>query len=486
MTVWEWILYCAGFAAICGLATWLVVFRKMNRRIEGYASVSEAELAVRNDLAEAEEKRSALNTALEQSRRELEAVELRTRKLLALEKREDEMRSYLKSANEEKETIEKHVSEVTAQSEEIADRLHQLQSELDLYSRVADFVDYGIFEEPEYMHETSERYNVEIKRVRDKQKEMIRANKAFEAPDDVIVDGSSQKGSQILSGQAKMMLRAFNTECDFLIGKVSPSNFARSLERIERIAERLEKEAISLMCGISPDFVELKFQECRLVYDFKLKKAAEDEEQRLIKERMREEQKAIREYQRAMAEAEKEERIFQSLLEKAHGELEGAHEEEKASLSVKIAALEEQLHEAREKAERAKSMAEQPRRGHVYIISNIGSFGEDIFKIGLTRRLDPLERVRELGDASVPFTFDVHAVVYNEDAPALEGELHRRFSNRRLNSVNFRKEFFNVRLEDIRAAVQDICGEDVDFRMTALAEEYYESMRLQGRALEVA
>ncbi len=163
MTVWEWILYCAGFAAICGLATWLVVFRKMNRRIEGYASVSEAELAVRNDLAEAEEKRSALNTALEQSRRELEAVELRTRKLLALEKREDEMRSYLKSANEEKETIEKHVSEVTAQSEEIADRLHQLQSELDLYSRVADFVDYGIFEEPEYMHETSERYNVEIK-----------------------------------------------------------------------------------------------------------------------------------------------------------------------------------------------------------------------------------------------------------------------------------------------------------------------------------
>ena len=453
MTVWEWILYCAGFAAICGLATWLVVFRKMNRRIEGYASVSEAELAVRNDLAEAEEKRSALNTALEQSRRELEAVELRTRKLLALEKREDEMRSYLKSANEEKEIIEKHVSEVTAQSEEIADRLHQLQSELDLYSRVADFVDYGIFEEPEYMHETSERYNVEIKRVRDKQKEMIRANKAFEAPDNVIVDGSSQKGSQILSGQAKMMLRAFNTECDFLIGKVSPSNFARSLERIERIAERLEKEAISLMCGISPDFVELKFQECRLVYDFKLKKAAEDEEQRLIKERMREEQKAIREYQRAMAEAEKEERIFQSLLEKA---------------------------------ERAKSMAEQPRRGHVYIISNIGSFGEDIFKIGLTRRLDPLERVRELGDASVPFTFDVHAVVYNEDAPALEGELRRRFSNRRLNSVNFRKEFFNVRLEDIRAAVQDICGEDVDFRMTALAEEYYESMRLQGRALEVA
>ena len=139
-------------------------------------------------------------------------------------------------------------------------------------------------------------------------------------------------------------------------------------------------------------------------------------------------------YERAIAAAEKEERMYQNLLDKARKELSDASENERDELKVKISLLEEQLIEAKEKEARAKNMAEQTRRGHVYIISNIGSFGDGVHKIGLTRRLDPLDRVKELGDASVPFLFDVHAIIYNEDAPALESALHKRFNHRRVNA----------------------------------------------------
>ena len=126
-------------------------------------------------------------------------------------------------------------------------------------------------------------------------------------------------------------------------------------------------------------------------------------------------------------------------------------------------------------------MAEQTRKGHVYIISNIGSFGDDVYKIGLTRRLEPLDRVKELGDASVPFTFDVHAIIYAEDAPALERDLHREFTNSRVNAVNLRKEFFRTDLQSIKEAVERIEGTKAEFKTTISAEQYYETRRLQKR-----
>jgi len=234
------------------------------------------------------------------------------------------------------------------------------------------------------------------------------------------------------------------------------------------------------MCGISPDYVELKFDECRLHYEYKLKKAAEQEEQRLIREQMREEQKAMQECQQAIEEAEREARTYERLLEKAKRELEVAKDLESERLRNQIAYLEEQLKEAQQKEARAKSLAEQTRRGHIYIISNIGSFGEDVYKVGMTRRLDPMDRVRELGDASVPFPFDVHAIIFSDDAPAMEAKLHKHFRARRVNAVNLRKEFFSVSIDEIRKAVAEIARKDVEFRLTAVAEEYYETRRLLG------
>lgn len=364
--------------------------------------------------------------------------------------------------------------------QELENYLQDLKSELDIYSRIEDYVGYGIYEEPKYLHETPERYQAEIKRVREKQKLLIKNNEAVELPSDIRIEGSSKTGNAVLNGQSKLMLRAFNIECDFLMEGLNPSNFDRTLDRIQKVAEELEKNTISLAAGITTDYIELKFEECRLLFEYKLKKAEQDEEQRLIREQIREEQRVIKEYERAITEAEKEERLYSNMLLKVQEKIRGAHEEEKKELEGQIQYLEVLLKAAQEKEQRAKSMAEQTRKGHVYVISNIGSFGEHVYKIGLTRRLEPLDRVNELSDASVPFRFDVHAIIYSDDAPALETSLHKRFSHARLNVVNRRKEFFKVSLNEIKKAVDEIANDDMDFVMTATAEEYYETLRLQG------
>lgn len=453
-------------------------------KVESDAAEKQEELttALRQAEESAAQKRNTLTTAiqqteeaLEQKKRELEEVKQRTSSLVELEARASDIATSLETNTTKRDALREEF-------EALEDNLQDLKSEIDLYARIEDFVAFGIFETPEYLHEMPERYEAEIRGVRERQRELITNGEAVELAEDIEINGSSKTGSAVLSGQAKLILRAFNIECDYLVGKLNPGNFDRTLERIEKLAEGLEKTSVSLVTGITLPYMDLKFEECRLVYEYKLKKGEKDEEQRLIREQMREEQKALREYEKAVAEAEKEERIYRDLLEKAREKLQAAHEDEKGEFESKILVLEAQLKEAEAKEERAKSMAEQTRRGHVYVISNIGSFGDEVYKIGLTRRLEPLDRVRELGDASVPFLFDVHAIIFSEDAPALEAALHQRFNHARVNAVNRRKEFFRVSLEEIRAATLELAGDEIDFQTTAVAEEYYESRRLQGEA----
>ncbi|WP_322092628.1 GIY-YIG nuclease family protein, partial [Paraburkholderia bannensis] len=159
------------------------------------------------------------------------------------------------------------------------------------------------------------------------------------------------------------------------------------------------------------------------------------------------------------------------------GQIARATEEQKAQFEAQLTELAEKLRQAEEKNQRALSMAQQTKAGHVYIISNIGSFGDHVYKVGLTRRLEPLDRVRELGDASVPFSFDVHAMIWSENAPDLERTLHRKFFEAQVNKVNPRKEFFRVGLADLRATVEDM-GLNVSWTMTAAAVEYRESQAI--------
>ena len=275
------------------------------------------------------------------------------------------------------------------------------------------------------------------------------------------------------------MLKSFNLECDNLFSLLKPSNFSTILERIEKVAKSIEELSLSFKCGFSNEYIELKFQECELQYQFKLKQQKEKEEQQAIREQMREEQQAIRDYQKAILKAERDEEIYKEALERIKKQLEFSVAEEREKLEKKIETLELKLKEAEESSQRAKSMAEQTKKGHVYIISNIGSFGENIYKIGMTRRLEPMDRINELNNASVPFPFEVHAVIYSENAPELEKKLHNHFSNKRVNMVNTRKEFFNVDLLEIKDTVSTLTDEYIDFRITAIAEDYYESLRLK-------
>ena len=200
---------------------------------------------------------------------------------------------------------------------------------------------------------------------------------------------------------------------------------------------------------------------------------------------MREEEKARREIEKAIKDAEKEERLLAKALKEAKAQLAAAHGDEKAEYEAKLAELQDKLLAAEERGQRAISMAEQTRRGHVYVISNIGSFGENVFKIGMTRRLEPLDRVKELGDASVPFEFDVHAMIFSEDAPKLEKELHRHFDKDSVNKVNPRKEFFDISLPVIRQKVDQMGMKEVHWTMKAEAAEYRESLAITRESEEV-
>lgn len=400
--------------------------------------------------------------------------------LLELESNETELRKQLEEARLKLNETNDKIGSLAKQESELSDNITSIKEDISIYQPVHGLMNVGFFEEPEYLYDTSERFKEEIKIIREQQKILITEGKAIVIPNSIALTSNTSYVKRVLGGQSKLMFKAFNVECDNLMSLVKSSNYAKILERIDKVAGDLEKSAASLQCGFSKEYVELKFKECEMQYHFKLKDEREKEEQAAIKEQIREEQKAVREFERAIAKAQKEERMFKEALEAARQELAISSDKDKEKLTERIALLERQLLEAEENEKRAKSMAEQTRRGHVYIISNVGSFGDNVYKIGLTRRLEPMDRVKELGDASVPFSFDVHAMIYSEDAPTLETQLHKEFTKLRVNQVNHRKEFFNVTLLDIKDKASEILGGDVDFKMTALAEDYYESLKLRG------
>jgi hypothetical protein len=477
-------------ATIEQLKTTIADLDKSAERARSELSMTKSQAAsVKAELEVQHKHRDDLAAAIANLSKEKQAIAARVTHLLSLEARESTLRAELegletniqnaqsKSRNACNE-LDVQLVDTERKVEFAKKQLNSLMGQIDLYSRVADYTRVGHFEMPNYLYDTSVRYQSEIKEVRERQRKLIREKAAVTYPGDLMLCTSKSMDKKILDGQVQLMLSAFNVECDLLIERVGPANLDRTLEQIEKRAEALEKSCATLKCGFNTDYVELKFEECKLQFEFVLKKKEEQEEQRIIREQMREEVRVQRQYEEAVKDAEREEAKFTRLLERAREHLAEESGQERALSLAKINLLEEQLREAQERSTRAKSMAEQTRRGYVYVISNIGAFGEEVFKIGLTRRLDPQERVDELSSASVPFPFDVHAMCYSEDAPALEHALHKRFSSRRINAVNFRKEFFRVGLGEIQAAIEEMVDDEVDFTVTAKADDYFQSKRL--------
>ena len=349
-----------------------------------------------------------------------------------------------------------------------------------IYDEEIQLAELGFYK-PHYDFDTSEKYKDQINKVRANQKEIISAKTAIFCNTEWTVEGSKTKGRTMSNRAIRLTARAFNNECDAAISNTRWNNADRMEKRIEKAFESINKLNESNKVFIDQKYLQLKLEELRLTQEYKDKKQQEKEEQAEIKRQMREEVKLQQEAERALNEEEK----YKKLLDKAKGEAAKAAGDELEKLNEKIASLGQELEEAHAKSERAISMAQQTKSGHVYVISNMGSFGENVYKIGMTRRLEPLDRVKELGDASVPFLFDVHAIIYSEDAPALENAIQRNFDSRRLNLVNQRKEFFNVHLSDIEDEVKKIAPE-AEFIETAEAREYRESQSIRAQKEKVA
>lgn len=278
----------------------------------------------------------------------------------------------------------------------------------------------------------------------------------------------------------KFVLDAFNGKVDSTLSKIKHNNYGKLSQEIKDAFQLVNYNGSAFRSAkITDIFLQARLNELKWGVAVNEIMLEEKEEQRRIKEQLREEEKARREYERAIKEAEKEEKTIQQAIDKATKELMFAGEEQRLALEQKLAELQIKFEEAEAKNQRAISMAQQTRSGHVYVISNIGSFGENVYKIGMTRRLEPLDRVRELSDASVPFAFDVHAMIYSDDAPSLENHLHKVFNGKQVNKVNSRKEFFNVGIKDIKSTVANM-NIDAHWTMFADAKEYRESLAIEN------
>ena len=403
-----------------------------------------------------------------------------------IQQAKDEADKIIKDAEEQRKLLlasitqlEEDKSALETKYQEGLATYNQLQKDIDIFKDTLEISEYGMYQ-PHFSFDTSEQYKDMIMRVREQQRDMIKKQAAAIGGENIAWNGNLAHGRAMSRRVKKLMLRAFNGECDNFISNVDWNNISRMEERIQKSFDAINKTYEMQDAYITEQYKQLKLEELRLAFEYKDKKHEEKEEQRQIREQMREEEKARREIEAAMIKAQKEEETYQKALAKARKEIVFVEGEKQQKLQQKITELEARLAEAESNKERAMSMAQQTRRGHVYVISNIGSFGEDVYKIGMTRRLDPMDRVRELGDASVPFKFDVHAIIFSEDAPSLENTLHKQFDTNRLNLINKRREFFKVSLAEIERVVKENHGE-IEFTHIAEAREFRESEAMRKK-----
>lgn len=351
---------------------------------------------------------------------------------------------------------------IRAEYSEKRQLLNKLRQEVAVYDEKLSFAELGVYE-PHFDFGDSETFKTSIKSVRDKQKVMVSAKKATVCPADWTVEGSRAKGQTMINRQTRLTMRAFNNECEAAIANTRWNNIVAMEKRILNATKQINSANSSMQLEIVESYVALKIDELHLTHEYREQLKLEKEERTELARAEREEKKLLAE----ATAAKKKEAEYQKLLDKARAEA--------GTDQSRIDELEAQLAEAHDVSERARAMAEMTKSGYVYVISNIGSFGDEVVKIGLTRRLDPNDRVKELGDASVPFGFDTHAMVYSDEAPALEKALHHEFSERRINMSNMRKEFFRVNLAEVEDAVKRLAP-DANFFTDREAQEWHETV----------
>lgn len=282
-----------------------------------------------------------------------------------------------------------------------------------------------------------------------------------------------------IAAKADMAGALLLTTVEMLCSKTTANNGHQGLEKLAEsiIATEALIKCIDSRAYINKEFKELLGERLEIEIHFQKAKQLAKEKQKELREQEREEKKARQEAEKIQKEAAKEEQIKNNAIAEIEQAMLEKSDAERVVFQEELDRLKAELAEAHQKFERAKSRAQETKQGHVYIISNIGSFGKDILKIGMTRRMEPMDRVKELGDASVPFTFDVHALIESDDAPQLETTLHNIFSHKRVNKVNHRKEYFYASIHEIEEELNKL-NINALINTVASADEYYQSLKL--------
>lgn len=357
-------------------------------------------------------------------------------------------------------------------------RVQEARNQLIQVENEVLFQEFGLYT-PTYDFATSDLYKERLEQVRKEQKSLIKLDRAATGSTNWTVDGSRQKGEKMVSDMKKLLLRAFNSECDELISKVKFNNIETAEKRMKSSRDAISKLGSLMSVSITQVYYNSKIDELRLAHEYQLKKQEEKEEQKRIREELREQAKLQKELEEARREIEKERKHYANALAKIEQQISTATDEQRELLMQKREEIQSQVTQLDKDMQNVDYRAANQKAGYVYVISNLGAFGENVYKIGMTRRLDPMDRVDELGDASVPFNFDVHAMIFTEDAPKLEAALHRAFDDKKLNMVNTRREFFNVTLEEVEAVVKQNYDKTVEFTRTPPAEQYRQSLLMR-------
>ena len=390
-----------------------------------------------------------------------------------------EINDYLADKEKEKSDIDNDIIKYKSQLDGIIREISNKRQELIDVEDEIELQECAIYE-PRYDFATSLQYKEELDEVRQYQKDMIKDKSAVIYSENWTVDGSLAKGRKMTNGNIKVILRCFNSECEAAINKIKYNNIHTIEKRIQTSFNILNQAFKTAKVAITEDYLDLKFDELYLGYEFERKKAEEKEALREQREKEREEKALQKEVENKKKKINKEITHLQKLVKELNLRLaETKDENEKNDILSQLEAANQNIKEYTDEEKELDYRLENLGAGYVYIISNIGAFGKDIFKIGVTRRLDPLERINELSSASVPFKFDVHALIFSYNAYQLETELHNKFSKNRVNKVNNRKEFFKVSIDDLEKELMKYKDLTIEFTKTPDAEEYNESLKIK-------
>lgn len=378
------------------------------------------------------------------------------------------------------DSLTSEISELRCELAKLQEDIKKAKAELVETNEEVLMQSFGLYR-PHFAFANSSEYKEELAKVRAKQKEYIKNDRAATGATNWTVNGDEKKGAKMVSDTQKLLLRAFNSECDDVIDHVKFNNIDAAEKRIKTVSETISKLGKTMNIEITSAYIRLKISELHLAYEYQVEKQKEKETLKQLRAEDRERAKLEKEIEEARKKIEKEQKHYSNALLTINKQIACASPEDLPALEAKKAELQDTLSELGKSMEDIDYRAANQKAGYVYIISNVGAFGEGVYKIGMTRRLEPMDRVDELGDASVPFDFDVHALIFSDNAPALEAALHHAFEDRKVNMINTRREFFRVSLDEIKKVVQSNYDKTVEFVDIAPAEQFRESELLRNR-----